>query len=111
MADTFDGATINKPRIATVRFPIAGSEVVLIDGKRDQDTESNVGQEWDITSFATSSSDIATWAGKVGTAGILSIGSSNMGTYRITALSVRPLVDDFSTVWAITMTFRRHTAG
>ena len=48
MTVTFDGVTLDRPHIQAIQYSVAATEVVLIDGKRAQDSESNYGTEYTI---------------------------------------------------------------
>lgn len=109
MAITFDGVTLDKPRIQREGCMISASEGVLIGGKRDQDSESNYGTEYNFRCVSSTRTNYDLLKAKIGTAGTLLFDSTNMGTYRISALYSVPSAD-YTTFVEYFVNLRRHTA-
>lgn len=107
---TFDGVTLDKPTIQAIDYSIAEGEVVLIDGKRDQDSESNYGTGYTILCHGTDRTNLELLKAKIGTAGTLMLDTTNAGTYRIVSFREGP-APDYLTYFFYTITLRRQTAA
>lgn len=117
MADsiTFAGVTLTKPRVMSEGYPIASSDVTLIDGKRDIDSESNYGTEFTIRGYTASRADVTALLAKIGTSGsLVETRGAAVTTYTNMRLVGQVKVEDATsglyTGWFVTLTLRRSTA-
>ena len=112
---TYAGVNLTKPRVMGENYPIAASEVVLIDGKRYQDSEGNYGTEFTIRGYTAARSDITSLLAKIGSAGsLVETRGATVTTYtnmRIVNMRIDDATDGLYLAWWVYLTFRRDTSG
>ena len=108
MTVSFDGVELTFPRIISVRYTIAESEAVLIDGKRDQYAELNSGEEYSIRCITDSTGTISSLKSRIGKKGSFILGNYNLGEFLLVELRNNP--DEVYKIHTYYITLRKQTA-